>query len=483
MRRGSQQPTIQQLAIGALLLLGANAWAADYVVTADLTKVRCNNGQDVIVEANQVLQVTGDVDRGTYRVRLPSPLARYCADGEVSSMAVYNVGALGDPPVSTPAPRRESPSHSSRRAQVEPLEENAAIDDRIRIEEVRSSLIEPDETVVEEPTGDASGVDESVDEAPRRGTGRRARESQDNDRRIRERADSTPTRHRHDQSQGGRRSSDRREIEPRENEPAVEIENESNIEAIDDGSVLRSSRSANTYFKQVTRRMAPQCRTGFLGRNDLGPWGEYAKEIMSIGFFEDTLDKNSNAFSRVCPGYSRMTVEQKKNLVLLTIIAQANFESSCSPQRPNYNCPNGVCRGLFQLHQGKEDRYVQTREFKKYCPRNASMSAEKSISCVLAMFMEDMWQGESIVGNRRSYWEVLAPQYGNSKVRQFRSLIGNIPDCQRSALASSGSRSLSQGRRARDASMGRARASRTGAPDSSWLRGGGVNGYNSDGNI
>lgn len=324
---------------GAMDVTVANA--SSYVVTAEMTRIRCSNGNQVYMEPLQVLQLTDEIDRATYRVRLPSKFSRRCPEGRVSSFSVYNLGSL------TPDPDvEESPSLSKRRS---------------------------------ERVADEEG---------------RYREG---------------------------------------------------YYPYSSGFALVSPQAANELFRKISTKLVPQCRKKFLGSNGFGAWGEHAKDIMSIGFFEETLERNKTAFSRVCPAYRTMNVEQKKNLVILSMMAQFSWESSCNPSAANYDCPNGTCYGIAQLHLGHENSnaYLKMKQFKKYCPRNASKSATQSISCSIAMFMEDLWQGESIVGNSKSYWETERP--GNKYATRYESLFSKIPDCKKSS-SSLASRSQSSKR-------------------------------------
>ncbi|MEY4615840.1 MAG: hypothetical protein RJB66_800 [Pseudomonadota bacterium] len=374
------------------VLVSSSSYATDFVMTADMTKVLCSNGQEFVLEPFQMLEFQESVDRGTYKVRLPSTLSRDCVEATVQSMDVYHVGNIGTVPRSLP---RSTPKVSPEPSLVvKPRESSIVKSTESKSEEQPSN--ELDEPVVESTRNLVVAEEKPI---ARQGSNSRM-------------------------NRVPKKESEKLNLTPR---PAVpeELSNQGN-----DGSVLKTSQSTNAFLFKNTKRMAPQCRAQFLGENGLGPWGEHAVETMSLGFFEDTLKNNQTAFAQICPGYRSMSVAQKKHLIVITLMSQANFESSCNPRATNANCPNGVCAGIFQLHKGKENKYVSTPEFKEFCPRNASSSPTKSISCSLAMFMEDLWQGESIVGNRSSYWEVLAPQYAHSKVGDLRSLMAKIPDCK-----------------------------------------------------
>ncbi len=306
-----------------------SAKASSYAVTAEMTRIDCSNGNHVYIEPLQILQLTAEIDRVTYRVRLPSKFARRCPEGRVSSFSVYNIGRLNLHP--------------------------------------------------------------EVDEAPSLAKKRSERET---DWREREEEDYMP---------------------------------------YSPGYVLSSSQSANDFFKRITKKLPERCQQAFLGRSGFGPWGDYVKDELSNGFFEETLDRDKRGLSRVCPAYKTMTLEQKKNLIILTMMAQFSWESGCVPNKPNYSCPKGTCYGVSQLHLGKEDTYIHMKQLKRYCPKNAARSPEKSISCTLGMFMQDLWQGEGIVGNSKSYWEVERP--GNVYADRYEAMMDQIPDCQKRNLA------------------------------------------------
>ena len=442
--------------VGVFLVGGARGFAYEYVVTSEVTKIRCDNGRELVVDAYEVLQLTEQTNRTTYRVQLPPPLDRSCRRGQVKSLDVFNVGSLEEPRVSKKSSDSKSSSASMKtpKLNTHDSEESVLADGQKAVVREQESAgpsfgLEEQLDLDEETTLLLQRELESFEKQLEEAESARVRRSHPSPREEAPEGSSSRTARRRTESQ---RTQNPRTLPHEANEAGSGDEDRSARE-VADGSVLGSGRAANAFFKTVTKKMAPMCRSQFLGKNGLGPWGEHAKEIMSIGFFEDTIANNKAAFSRICPSYSSMNVEQKKNLIVLTMMAQANWESSCRPAAANHGCPNGTCMGIFQLHLGKEPKYVRTPELKKYCPRYASKSAQQSISCSLAMFVEDLWQGESIVGNRRSYWAVLAPQYGNSKVRAFYSLFSKIPDCHKSSLALQRS-GRGTGRRARAQDQG-----------------------------
>ena len=54
----------------------------------------------------------------------------------------------------------------------------------------------------------------------------------------------------------------------------------------------------------------------------------------------------------------------------------AHFESRCLVSAANTNAPNGTARGLFQLHQGREDAYDGRSDS---CSRNASLTLKSRV--------------------------------------------------------------------------------------------------------
>lgn len=325
------------LVLLGLLLMAPLGHAQDFVVTAKPSRVECSNGNQLLLEPLQIVQLSEKIDRETYRVKLSTRFSKLCPDGTLSAFDVYNVGDLA-----SPKSRNETG---------------------------------PSETVVTD-----NNLEPAIKVERRRSPLRVEREGK-----------------------GERRSRN--------------------------GLVLNSSVTANDFFDSITKNMAKACRQNFLGKEGFGAWGNHIVDTLSIGYFEDVLDRDRGAFRRLCPAYRSMNVEQKKNLLVLILMAQANWESSCRPNAINRSCPNGTCYGILQLHLGRERSYVRGAEFKPYCPVKASKSAKQSLSCGLAMLMEDLDDGEKIVGNSNSHWEVFRPALRGSKVEKFTALIDKIPDC------------------------------------------------------
>jgi len=109
--------------------------------------------------------------------------------------------------------------------------------------------------------------------------------------------------------------------------------------------------------------------------------------------------------NRYCPKYARMDLKNKGLVWVVLLTMVAHFESSCN-LKASAKGPNGTAQGLFQLHKGKEQKYT---DFKKACPKNASLNAKQSGACTLAMLDDQMERSSGKIFYNESYWDVLRP--------------------------------------------------------------------------
>ena len=404
--------------ITVLLALVSHLKAADYIVTSETSKIYCSNGNMVIMKPFQVLELTEEVDRETFQVRLPSKFAKTCPEGQVSSIAVYNLRNL--------APKSKTSGPLQKRIIRKSPISNPFID----LKSDASSFHNPEASDSDNPDLYAITRPHFI-QKHKSNNFRRPKITIENPEDTKS-EDTSPE------------DASPEDASPEDASPEDASPEDANHEAIDDDSmdhdpnysplnekfVLGSSRSANDFFKKITKHLNPLCREKFLGSDGFGPWGDHAKDVLNRAFFEKTLLLNHTAYNNICPAWAHgMNLEQKKNLIVLTILGASNWESSCD-QSVRVKCPNGICAGILQLDFGKEKNYITYSKLKEFCPNYVSKSAEGSISCSLGMFIQDLWQGEKIVGNNKSYWEVFAPKFKNDRIQEFKNLIGQIPDCQ-----------------------------------------------------
>lgn len=152
--------------------------------------------------------------------------------------------------------------------------------------------------------------------------------------------------------------------------------------------------------------VASGCSIFIDARSRLGAQGAYAvNEVMSHPENYRSI-LSANGLNEQCPNWPNLETPDKAQVIALLLTVMAHFESRCQPTVPNRNAPNGVARGLFQLHEGREQDYDGTTNA---CERNSSMDANQSIDCALAM-LNIQFSRSGILFDRRSYWDVLRPQ-------------------------------------------------------------------------
>lgn len=137
----------------------------------------------------------------------------------------------------------------------------------------------------------------------------------------------------------------------------------------------------------------------------LGEQGAYAiNELVQHQSDYASLLSN-DSLDEQCPNFPNLEVVEKAKVITLVLTAMAHFESRCQETVPNYSAPNGVARGLFQLHEGHEESYDGGADA---CVHNASMDADESIRCALGM-LNLQFRRSGILFDPRSYWDVLRP--------------------------------------------------------------------------
>lgn len=152
--------------------------------------------------------------------------------------------------------------------------------------------------------------------------------------------------------------------------------------------------------------VAPACRIFIDANSRLGEQGAYAvNEVIEHPENYSSM-LSGTGLNEQCPNWSNLEIPEKAQVVALLLTAMAHFESRCQETVPNRNAPNGTARGLFQLHEGREQDYDGTTNA---CERNSSMDANESIDCALAM-LNIQFSRSGLLFDRRSYWDVLRPQ-------------------------------------------------------------------------
>ncbi len=171
----------------------------------------------------------------------------------------------------------------------------------------------------------------------------------------------------------------------------------------------------------------------FASSKGLGSWGQYIVDELVRGK-GNSLIEGSNDLREACPNYDHLGVREKSHVWVKIFAAMAHRESSCNPKasRPG---EHGQAVGLFQLHQGAEQRYS------KGCKANDSGSVSGSLRCGIAMIDGQMQQKNQLF-HPKTHFGVLRPQgdlvpdKNGRKQRVFlaRLVIGGLkelPFCQR----------------------------------------------------
>lgn len=110
----------------------------------------------------------------------------------------------------------------------------------------------------------------------------------------------------------------------------------------------------------------------------------------------------------VCPAYPKLDDEHKE-AIWAGVFMWASFkESSCNPNVYNPGAPNGVARGLFQLHDGKEAAYgVRGRSD---CRNGDSRDPMGSIRCAVGVLEAQFLKQNQTLFSNQSYYGVLRPR-------------------------------------------------------------------------
>lgn len=196
----------------------------------------------------------------------------------------------------------------------------------------------------------------------------------------------------------------------------------------------RENRKVKVLAKIATKmKYADSCKSKFVSAHGIGALGKYIKKELSQGHYRGLL-KNTKAFRNVCPGFQKMSMEEKKNLWVLILMSMSHFESSCRSQVENTG-PNGIAKGLLQLHEGAEDRYTHWDQT-GVCKKGDSKKPKDSIQCTLSMLNGQVQRFNSIFF-QGSYWDVLRNvRDPKTHAAKIRAAIRMLPGCNNRAMAS-----------------------------------------------
>lgn len=181
-------------------------------------------------------------------------------------------------------------------------------------------------------------------------------------------------------------------------------------------------------FAQVAEFMgyAERCEKKFIGEEGFGIFGKFIKKELSLKYNRELL-KNSKILAQVCPRYKLLNREAKKNLWVFILMAMSHYESSCRSQAEAQG-PNGIAKGLLQLHEGSENKYVHW-DNNRICQKGDSNNQKESIQCTLSMLNGQVHRFNSIFYDY-SYWDVLRnSEEPGTHASKIRKAIKMLPDC------------------------------------------------------
>lgn len=191
-------------------------------------------------------------------------------------------------------------------------------------------------------------------------------------------------------------------------------------------SFMRLSKSKNIKkFSQIAEEMnySDRCMDEFIGSEGLGDWGRYVKKELSSKSFVPLL-KNTKTFKNICPGYASMKSDERKNLWVFVLMSMSHYESSCRPQVEAQG-PNGIAKGLFQLHENFENRYSHW-DIAKICKKGGAKNPKESLRCTLSMLSGQVEKFNALFFEK-SYWDVLRnsnePETHASKIKTAISML------------------------------------------------------------
>lgn len=140
----------------------------------------------------------------------------------------------------------------------------------------------------------------------------------------------------------------------------------------------------------------------FVKGNEYSKWGEFISDELGRGKFPN-LYSGTPEILHLCPNFPNLNDDQKDSIFVLKLTLTAYFESSCNPLAKYRGAPNGTAAGLFQQHEGHENKYSRG------CKAGDSRTPEGSIRCTLSM-LNDLAKAKKNIFSSNAHWEVSRPQ-------------------------------------------------------------------------
>jgi len=186
-----------------------------------------------------------------------------------------------------------------------------------------------------------------------------------------------------------------------------------------------------------------------------GEYGDYGEMLYSTLMNEEHIRKvliddrngkiNSDpVMNQVCPGFSKLSKEDRARFWVWTMAAIAWDESKCNPNIRPKRGPNDTLIGIFQL----EDRRSSRRWRGKLCDVASIRSVESQMKCALEI-MRGQFECTPGAGSchssrgtygpaslKSSYWEKLR---GNKASSTIKIRMAKFPGCKSNLATQSGS--------------------------------------------
>ncbi|RYZ96192.1 MAG: hypothetical protein EOP11_23825 [Proteobacteria bacterium] len=148
------------------------------------------------------------------------------------------------------------------------------------------------------------------------------------------------------------------------------------------------------------------CNRFIGGDGSFGAWGTYLMGKLNRAEHPNLFAAAADT-ARVCPKFSKMGDDERKNFLTWFVASMAAFESGCN-EKVKARGVNGTAAGLLQLHLGKEANYGCRRGMN-------SLDARANLECGLHMLDNDVARTRKLFPSGGGYWQVLRPQSAPGK--------------------------------------------------------------------
>jgi hypothetical protein len=222
------------------------------------------------------------------------------------------------------------------------------------------------------------------------------------------------------------------------------------------------------------KNFSPRCVESFYDSTNENSLSQVVTDSLSDGNHYELLE-NPKPWKNLCPNYSGLSKDKRKDIVAFLMMGLANFESGCDPNAENkkrtivrktksgkkvvkhVGPPNGTAKGILQLHLNHEGDYNDPLN---NCADGVSRNASRSLKCGLSM-LEDQVRKYGKIFFSESHWQVLRPS-GRSSA-DIQEAISDIPDCSISMTRSYAGRSPSKSQFGFDSTQYRSYITRSGS--------------------